>query len=406
MFTAITSAKNLAKAYLEIVSKFAENSKELRYHGLDNTKIFDYELNSKELLALVKEELINHQPIEPAILLKIPKKNNPAKSREIFIYNIKERIKAQAIYQVLLPSFEKTFSDRLFSYRPNKPPYLAAYLFAKRYRRCYQTDQVLIIDLHNYSSFINKNLLLEKLVSLFPDNKVLDLLKLYIFNKIYDQGIIKEIEQGVVQGVPLIAMFANLYLSDLDFKYDQAVASYLRVGDDLALIDPSLEKLQALVPIIRSELEARGLVVNNDKMFIGSARGKFSFLGYEFNDGVISLEPGYINRLKLEWKRLLVYKNNSLHKKHLILKSIMVRPDKNFNEQFKRIVKEKSQVNNSAQVIALTESFFRILTEFFYGHYSARNRRLLSSLIRDYKIVSLYSYYKRFHYERGKPKKK
>lgn len=404
MFEEIISDKNLEAAYLEFIGKLAKDSKEFRYHGLDDFRLLDYELDSKELLAVIKAELINQQAIDPALLITIPKKNNPAKSREIFIYTIKERIKAQAIYRVLLPVFENYFSDRLFSYRPGKPPYLASYLFCKRYRRCFASDNILILDLSNYSSLIDQTILVKQLTALLPDPKVLDLLKLYIFNKVYDNSLIKTLNKGIVQGVPLIAMFANLYLSDLDFKYQKKVSFYIRVGDDLALIDPDLDKLKIIVLELSQELRARGLKINQEKMFVGQAKENFSFLGYNFSNGIIGLEPGFIRKLELGWKELLVYKNNSDYKKSLILKGIMNNINQNFNNQFKRIVKEKSQVNNSAQIKALSEKFFKILTEFFFQRYTARNRRLLSGVIKPFKIFSLYSYYKNFHYERGQNK--
>lgn len=404
MFLEIVSQKNLEAAYLDIVAKFAQDSKEASYHGLDNIKLFDHELDSKELLTLIKQELIELAPVEPALLLRIPKKNNPSKNREIFIYNLKERIKAEAIYRVVLPIFEKHFSYRLFSYRPNKPPYLASYLFARRYRRYFKEDSAIILDLSNYSTLINRDILVKKLEPLFKDEKVMGLLKLFIFNKIYDNGVVKFLDRGIVQGVPLIALFANLYLTDLDFKYDREVAFYIRVGDDLALADPDLEKLKKIHPRIIKELEDRGLEINKDKAFIGPAYEKFNFLGYSFNNGVISLEDGFIRRIELEWKELLKYKHNSAKKKDLIIKRIMDRPNYNFNNQFQRIVKEKAQVNNVEQVKKLSEKFFRILTEFFYERYTDRNRRLLSKKLKNFDIFSLYSYYKNFHYERGRKK--
>lgn len=402
MFREIISKKNLESAYLELVGKFAKDSKESTYYGLDHKKILDYEVDSYELLSIIQEELICKKAIEPAVLLHIPKKNNPAKTREIFIYTLKERVKAQAIYRVVLPVFERTFSDRLFSYRPGKPPYIASYLFARRYRRRFEDDHCLVIDLHNYSSFIDREYLVEKLKLLFPNTEILEILKLFIFNHIYDSGFIQKRGQGIVQGVPLIALFANLYLSDLDFMYDAQAEFYIRVGDDLAIVDPSLEKLQSIEKELKVALYERGLKLNTDKLFIGSARDDFSFLGYRFSNGRISLEDSFIYRIESEWKKILVYKNESLTKKRLILKNIMRRANQNFNTRFQEIIKNKSQVNDVDQIRRVSESFFRILTEFYYGQYSPQHRRLLGTVVKDVGIFSLYYYYKHFHYGRNR----
>lgn len=402
MFREIISKRNLEAAYLEIVQKFAKDSKESRYYGLDHKKILDYEVDSCDLLSLIREELIHKQAIEPAVMLRIPKKHNPAKMRDIFVYTLKERVKAQAIYRIVLPIFERSFSDRLFSYRPGKSPHIASYLFARRYRRHFERDHCLVIDLHNYSSFIDRSILVEKLQVLFPDTETVDILKLFIFNQVYDQGVIQKTEAGIVQGVPLIALFANLYLSDLDFLYDRQVDFYIRVGDDLALVDSDRAQLETIEKELQLILHERGLQLNLGKLFIGPAIDTFSFLGYSFSHGRISLEDSFVARIESEWKRVLVYKHESETKKKRILKNIMRSAHTNCNTRFQEIVKNKSQVNDVDQIRAVSEHFFYILTEFYYGQYSPQHRRLLKDVVADLGIVSLYKHYKKFHYGRSR----
>lgn len=398
MFETIVSKPNLEAAYLELVGKLAETRKEMRYHGIDNYTMSDHDFDSEELLVEIQKELIDKKPIEPALLVEIPKKYNPSKRREIFIYTLKERIKAQAIYRVVLPVFEKHFSDRLFSYRPGKPSYHASYLFARRYKRHFQKDHCLIIDLHNYSNFLNTDLLLQKLAALFPDHEMQEVLKLFVTNQIYEKGRIRPMSQGIVQGVPLIALFANLYLTDLDHLYTRRATFYIRVGDDLAIVDPDFEKLKRIASDLENELAKRGLQINDDKFYIGPSNGEFSFLGYHFSGGCIGLEESFVTKLVLQWKRLLVHKHKSFYQKKMIIERLMRRPSKNFNNEFQEIIKSKSQVTNSEQIKKLSEQFFAILTEFYYGEYTPRNRRLLGSVIREFEIFSLYDYYRNFHY--------
>jgi retron-type reverse transcriptase len=400
MFQKIISTANFRLAYFQIIDQFAADRKNFKYHGLDNLLLKDYDLNSDKLIALARKELIQKKEITPALAVKIPKKNNPEKLREIFIYNLKERLKAQAISQVLLPEFEKHFSDRLFSYRPGKPPYLAAKNFGRRYRRSFSSDQALIVDLANYSDLIDKQILLAQLKEIFSDADVLDVLRLFIFNPVYRDGIIQKPTKGLVQGVPLIALFANLYLTDLDFKYQSLVPFYIRVGDDIALLDKRPEKLEKLKRDLMADLQAKKLVVNERKLYLGPASANFSFLGYNFHDGLISLEKSFVRKTELNWKRILIYKNLPDERKDYLLKKIMAEPKNNYNFQFQKIVKDKSQINDSEQIIKLSETFFRILTKFFYLRYSPRRRRLLETRIKDLGIKSLYSFYTKFHYER------
>ncbi|PIT95374.1 hypothetical protein COT98_00160 [Candidatus Falkowbacteria bacterium CG10_big_fil_rev_8_21_14_0_10_39_9] len=400
MLEQILSAANFELAYLKIVEQFALDRKNWQYHGLDNLLLTDYDLSSGELIATAQLELRQKKAIEPALALKIPKKSNPAKFREIFIYNLKERVKAQAIYQAVLPVFESRFSDRLFSYRPGKPPYLAAKNFGRRYRSHFKSDQALILDLENYSDLIDKDILFAQLQGIFTEVEVLELLRLFIYNQVYREGIISQPTKGLVQGVPLIALFANLYLTDLDFKYQSQVPFYIRVGDDIALLDQRSDKLARIKAEFISDLEAKKLTVNTRKLFLGSAQDQFSFLGYSFNNGLISLEPSFVRKLELGWKQILVHKHLSESQKDRLFRKKLAEPKNNYNFQFAKIIKDKPQVNDSGQLEKVSESFFRILTRFFYITYSSRHRRLLVDRLNQFGLKSLYSYYKKFHYER------
>ncbi len=401
MFSTIISAKNLEGAYLDLVEKFAEDGKEFTYHGIDNYTLLDYDFDSLELLSRVRDELIEKKPLDPALLLHIPKKHNPAKTRDIFVYTLKERVKAQALYRVVVPLFEHYFSNRLFSYRPGRPPSIAAYLFARRYRRYHKTDHCLVVDLQNYSNLLDTTILFEQLKNVIPDSRVRDLLRLFIVNPLYEQGVIRSMDQGVVQGVPLIALFANLYLTDLDYRYQKMVSFYIRVGDDLVLADQNSDTIARVGEQLKEDLHVRGLELNHDKWYRGPARGDFSFLGYRFSAGRIRLEDGYVRSMVRTWNRLLVDKHKTKSQKYALLVRIMRHPTRNFTNQFEEMVRSKPQLNDSEQIKVLSERFFAILTEFYFVRYTPRNRRLLTRVIRDLGIQSLYHVYTRFHYERS-----
>lgn len=400
MFNQITSYPNIEAAYLEIIEQFAADRRNYKYHGIDNIFLRDLDFKSRKIIKTIRADLLSKKEIEPALLVKLPKKNKPGEYREIFIYNIVERIKAQAIYRVILPKFESVFSNRLFSYRPNKPPYLAARIFCRRYRSNFINDQALILDLKNYSDHISRDLMMNKLQELFTDQKLLDILRLFVFNKVYRDGVSCLPDKGLIQGVPLIALFANLYLTDLDFKYQKKVEFYIRVGDDIAILNRNHEKLSEIKKEILADIDSLKLEVNQQKLFFGPASSSYSYLGYVFNNGMISLEPNFIKRIELGWKKTLAYQHLPDRAKHNIIKKIMSQAKNNYNYQFEKIIKDKSQINDTKQIKKMSEDFFSVLTKFFYTSYSPRNRRLLEAVLTDYKIVSLYKTYQKFHYER------
>lgn len=400
MFDKIISYPNIEAAYLEIIEQFSSDRRHYKYHGIDNIFLHDIDLTSRKLIKIIRDDLLSKKEIEPALAFSIPKKNKPNQFREIFVYNLKERIKAQAIYRVVLPEFEKEFSHRLFSYRPNKPPYLAARIFCRRYRQNFLTDTALILDIKSYFDTIDRDIMLAKVKELFQDQDIIDLFSLFIFNKTYRDGVLETPEKGLVHGIPLTSLLANLYLTAVDCKYQKKAEFYVRVGDDIALLDSDSDKLNKIAKEMLEDFSLLKLEVNKQKMFLGPAKNLFSFLGYSFEAGLISLEKGFINKLYASWKKNLDYQHLALKNKQKLISRLMNRSQSNFNYIFSGIIKDKPQINDSKQIKIISEEFFKIMTKFFYEHYSLRNRRLLMSVLAPYKITSLYKNYQKFHYER------
>lgn len=399
MLEKILDRVNLEKAYLEIIRGFSIKQKTLVYHGLDNHFLKDYELDSCRLLSAWRQELIDQQPIDPPISVLIPKKNKPNNWREIFIYSIKERVKAQAIYRVLLPFFEEILSDRLFSYRPGQSPHLAAKQFCRNYRLHCQTDQALILDLKNYANQINHQILIDKLKTVIEDEGVIDLLKLFISGSIYRQGVVQLMTRGVVVGIPLYAILSNFYISELDFKYKKLVNFYVRVGDDIAMLDCSAERILSVKNDLLTDLKRLDLIINDDKIYSGQARGEYNFLGYSFNEGQISLPDSLVKGIIDQWKNILAYKNINQQHKINLLKNKMKSPATNYNNQFRLILKSKPQVNDYQQIRNISETFFKIMTKFIYGHYSPRHRRLAMARLKNIGIISPYQLYRQAYYD-------
>ena len=398
MLDRILTEANLEAAYLEIVDRFLADCKNLTYHGLDDFFLRDYDLDSHQLILTCQQELLAGKVIEPALSIKIPKKNKPGSFREIFIYNIKERVKAQAIYRVILPVLESHFSDRLFSYRPGRPPHLAAKQFCRYYRRVFSNSQALILDLKNYSEQIDQQILIGQLNRIFDDPKIIDLLQLFIGNQVYRGGVIEKLDRGLVQGVPLVALFANLYLSDLDFKYQHKINFYVRVGDDIALLDNREDYLIQIKDDFFNDLLALDLSLNDHKVYCGPASGLYNFLGYQFDNGRISLESGLINKIILDWKQILSKQHLGQKQKYNLIKKKMDRLATNYNYQFNKLLIDKPQINDYQQIRWLADKFFIIMTKFFYQTYSPRYRRLVTKQLQACGIKSPYQIYWQFHH--------
>lgn len=400
-FQKIISLNNIKEGYLDFIEKIEKKGKSPFYTGISGLKIDEINHVSNKICREIRKEIIELKPIAPAICHYIPKKDGSL--RDIYVYDIKDRIKAQAIYRVLEPIFEEEYSSFLFSYRSSANNYYAARSVVRRYLRHYQEDFVLVADLKNYSNFIDQKILLKKLNQLKLDPKIIKVLNLFITNSVYKDKKIYHPTKGVIQGVPLIALFANLYLNDLDKYLGPKVSLYRRVGDDLILFDKNKDKLLELKDYLNKEIKNLKLEIKEKKTKLLTAKEKFNFLGYSFCRGIISMEPEFIKKNITYWKKLILShqaKNEIIKENYL--KKILFGQKNNINNQFKQIVWQKILINNDQQMKNFSDNFFRIITKYFFGKYSFRNQRLLKKRFKNIEIPSLYKIYLNSKYYYGK----
>ncbi len=405
MFKQITSLKNLEAAFLKIAGDMELDGRARRYCGWDSIKLSDIEMNAPEVLKEIREEMISLKPIAPAVLFKIPKKSNPQKMREIYIYNWQERIKAQAIYQVVEPTFDAFFSPYLFSYRSSHSSYFAARSAVRHYKKYWHRDSVFIGDLTDYSNYIQHKELKEKINQLGLDDKVKALLFLFIGNEVIRDGAIVKPEFGLVQGVPLIALYNNIYLDAFDKYAGQRVDFYRRCGDDLAMFDRLPERLVPLKAHLEDEAERLGLKINQTKTLLQAAKKPFSFLGYRYHAGLISLPASFEKALILKWRQQFPYfRFNSSVRKRAFLEKAINRDRNNLKEQFKQLADQKKLVTDEEQIRRLSEAFFHTLTRYFFQSYTPRNRRLLEAKLKKLRLHSVYKYFfnARYGFNQGK----
>jgi len=152
LFQTIVTSDNISQAYLDLAYVLDRNSKSSKFRGINGLYFDKIESNLPTFLENVQKELINFEFLTPAILHKIPKKNGGV--RNIYIYTIADRLKAQAIYRILEPIFEKIYSPFLFSYRKNRSGYFAVRSVARRYMKNNNSDYVLVLDIKSYTEFI------------------------------------------------------------------------------------------------------------------------------------------------------------------------------------------------------------------------------------------------------------
>jgi len=393
IFKEIVSLSNLEKAYLDIVEKFEKESKSFRYRGCDGTRLNEIDSNSKKIIKEIRKELLEFKTLQPAYKTLIPKKNG--KKRGVYVYSVKDRIKAEAIYRVLIPLFDEYFSPFLFSYRSSHPSHYAARSAVRRYKRYYGENFVLVADISSYSETINHNILIEKLKKVGLDTETIKLLKLFIKTKVLEDGEIVNREAGFLTGTPLYALLSNFYMDEFDKVAGKYVSFYRRVGDDVIAMDKSKEKIEKLQNTLLETTKKLKIKLNNEKGSLVKDTEEFKFLGYRFKNKKISFDNSSKNKIISAWKSSMIpnkkIKESDKKKK---IKKILYSKNENIKNQFKQIIHQKKLVDDHEQIKEISDEFFNIVTKYLKNSRIPKSRRLSKENIKNLKIKSLYNYYK------------
>jgi hypothetical protein len=394
LYQKIISLKNISNAYLKVVEKFAEEGKSNRYFGFDGITLNSYSFDSLEMIKKVQEELINLQEIRPGLKLTIPKKKKVG-FRDVFLHNVIERVKNQAVYQIIALEADNFLSDYLFSYRSSHPHYKAVISVSKRYRKRFNQDWVLVGDISDYTDNMDQELLKEKLERLDFGKEVNEILSLFIKKTYLEKGEKIIDKKGVFPGMPTTVFFYNFYLDEMDKKIGSTCSMYRRVGDDFLIFD-TYEKVCEMKKEIEKTLIELRLFKDNHKISIQKASEPFKFLGYSFNNGTIYILTKTVSQIKARIRKRLKYYPVSLEKKIKRLKQIIFKKEPLMID-FVETIYQYNQSNDHLQFKDISDYFFTRIVMFFEGTLNDKNRHKVMSIVKKMGIPSPYMYFVYFH---------
>jgi Reverse transcriptase (RNA-dependent DNA polymerase) len=397
IFSSIISSENIKNAYLDLAKKFDTTAKSSSYFGIEGALLNDHNYTSEELLAVVTQEMEALTPITPAISHSIPKKNGG--HRDIYVYSIRERVKAQAMYRVLEPILDEALAPYIYSYRASRPSYFAARSVVRRYKRFFGKNYILTADISDFSGSIDQDILLQKLQPFEFDPKTFQLIELFVKSSRIEEGKVIQPNVGLMTGTPLYGMLSNLYMSEFDVWAGKYAAFYRRIGDDMVAMDTHKEKIDLISERLNSTVASHKINLNLKKVFISDDSNPFIFLGYQFKDGKISYDPKSLSKILLKWQvELNRYPGSSVKRKLHHLKRLISSKRSNLEHEFNQLVKQKILVDDLNDVKNFSEKFYQMLTAYFYGRYTPELRRELTLLCEDAEIESFFSHYRKIHY--------
>lgn len=175
------------------------------------------------------------------------------------------------------------------------------------------------VDISNYFNSIDVNILLEKLNFVQQDDPMLyNMFRRILSEKRVrtdnthhaskgafesnDTNIIID-EHGAMAGTPISPFFANVYLSELDYLFEEMNVTYMRYSDDILMFADTQSELNEYFDILKSKLSKLHLELNPDKVKISAPGEPFEFLGFSYCNREIDLSANTIRKMKGKIKR-------------------------------------------------------------------------------------------------------
>lgn len=188
-------------------------------------------------------------------------------------------------------------------------------------------DSFIKVDIQNFFSSINHEILVNKLKSNIDDETILNLITKVItqstvdVNTSFKQRIKYNNKEGLPQGLSISGLLSEIYLFDLVQKYSiKDNLEFFRYVDDV-LIFCKKSDIEEITKSLKSDFEDLKLTIhdfaiNSNKSSFGNINEPFEFLGYKFEDKLISVRETSIQKMYANISKIFtLYKNKKYFSK-------------------------------------------------------------------------------------------
>lgn len=211
--------------------------------------------------------------------VEIPKPDGGV--RLLGVPTVIDRMVQQALVQVIQPTFEATFSESSYGFRPGRSAQQAIRQAKKYYEQGY--TRVVDIDLAKYFDTVSHDLLMNMVKMEVRSDGILKLIRSFLKSGVLENGIIKATGEGTPQGGNLSPLLSNIYLTSFDRMLEARGHKFVRYADDCNIYVKSQRAAQRVMESCKNYLEGKlKLKVNTEKSKVGSPL-RLKFLGFSLH---------------------------------------------------------------------------------------------------------------------------
>lgn len=247
--------------------------------GIDGMKLSElpayWKANGEKVIASVLDGTYTMGLIKQSEIV-----NYKGKHRTISLMNSSDRLIYRATFQALNSVIDPKLSEYSYAYREKKGVLeavkQAADYMESGYIWCVE------FDIQNFFDNIDHQILVEKLQHYISDEKVMNLLVIYLNCTVVDDHITFQKDEGILQGGPLSPLLSNVYLDELDKYMEENGYHFCRFGDDINIYCKTYNAALECLNEIRNHIENQERLPLNHKktgVFKGVNR---KYLGYRF----------------------------------------------------------------------------------------------------------------------------
>jgi len=272
MLEEILSRENMTKAYKQVVS----NKGSCGIDGMETSELKDH-LNKH--WEKIKARILEGKYIPNAVReVTIPKPNGG--ERKLGIPTVTDRLIQQAIAQKLSKTYDSSFSENSYGFRPKK----SAHDAVRKAEEYVNEGNIYVVelDLEKFFDMVNHNRLMYRLSKDIKDKRLLKLIHKYLRKGAMINGVESERTEGTPQGSPLSPVLSNIVLDELDKELTKRGHKFVRYADDCSIYVGSLKSAERVKESITGYIERTlKLKVNREKSRISLAT-RSSLLGFTF----------------------------------------------------------------------------------------------------------------------------